>query len=255
MTLNYRTLGEGYPLIILHGVFGSSDNWQSQGKVLAEHFKVFLVDLRNHGNSFHTAAFDFDLMSQDVLDLMDKEGLTQAHILGHSMGGKVAMHLACRFSDRVKQLIVVDIAPKYYVPHHKQIFDGFRSVQLSKLKSRKEADNQMSDVIPEFGVRQFILKNLHRDKSGNFSWKLNIEAIERNIEKIGSELPKELGFGGPTLFIKGGLSSYILEEDEELISQQFEQYQIKMVPGAGHWVHAEKPAELIDHTLSFLENQ
>ncbi len=252
MILNFRTLGEGQPLIILHGVFGSADNWQSQAKAFAEKYKVYLVDLRNHGNSFHSDDFDYQVMSDDVVALMEAEGIEKAHILGHSMGGKVAMHLACRFPSLVTQLIVVDIAPKHYLPHHQQIFDGFNNVNLDSLQNRKEADKQMSAVIADFGVRQFILKNLYRNKDGQFSWKLNVPAIEKNIEKVGAALPENYSYAGPVLFVSGSRSSYIQSEDKANIKSHFSDAKVVSVEGAGHWVHAEKPTELIARVLEFL---
>lgn len=252
MKLNFRTLGEGDPLIIMHGVFGSSDNWQTLGKVFAENFKVYLVDLRNHGNSPHSDEFDYDVMVKDVVELMDDEGLKKAHILGHSMGGKVAMHLATQHADRVDKLIVVDIAPKYYPPHHQQIFEGFHSVDLDNLENRKDADEQMAKVISNFGVRQFILKNLDRKKDGSFGWKLNIDAIERAIEKVGEGIEGDVSFDGTTLFIAGSKSDYITEEDHELIREHFPKALIASVKDAGHWVHAEKPKELGEMVMEFL---
>ena len=252
MKLNFRKLGAGQPIIILHGVFGSSDNWQTLGKVFAEKFKVYLVDLRNHGNSPHSDEFSYKLMMEDIIELMDDEGIDSAHILGHSMGGKVAMHLATHFSNRLLKLIVVDIAPKYYAPHHQQIFDGFHSVDLASLQSRKDADNQMSKVISNMGVRLFILKNLNRDKDGNFSWKLNVDAIEKAIEEVGSSIEDGVSFDGETLFIAGGKSDYIKPDDHSLIKSYFPAANIETVSGAGHWVHAEKPDELSQLVMTFM---
>lgn len=253
MKLHFRTLGEGKPLIILHGVFGSSDNWQTLGKVFAEKFNVFLVDLRNHGNSPHSDVFDYQAMVEDVIELMDNEALDSAYLLGHSMGGKVAMHLSTQHPDRVAKLIVVDIAPKYYPPHHQQIFDGFHAVDLSKLQSRKEADEQMASSISNAGIRQFILKNLNRDKDGNFSWKLNVQAIENAVERIGAGLEDAaVAYSGETFFIGGGNSDYIKPEDHKLIKTYFPNSSIVMISGAGHWVHAEKPVELSKAVLTFL---
>lgn len=251
MKLHFRTLGEGEPLIIMHGVFGSSDNWQTLGKVFAEDFKVYLVDLRNHGNSPHNDDFSYDLMVSDVIELMDDESMNQAHILGHSMGGKVAMHLATEHPDRVDKLIVVDIAPKYYPPHHQQIFEGFHSVNLSALTSRKEADEQMARVISNIGVRQFILKNLDRTKEG-FQWKLNVAAIENAVDNVGEGLEGDVHFDGDALFIGGGNSDYILPEDHDLIRSFFPKAKIATIKGAGHWVHAEKPEELGQMVVAFL---
>lgn len=252
MKLHFRTLGEGKPLIILHGVFGSSDNWQTVGKKLAEYFKVYLVDMRNHGKSPHSEVFNFDVMAEDITELMSDEGISHAFILGHSMGGKVVMTLSTKFAGMVEKLIVVDIAPKKYPPHHKQIFEGFRSVDLASLQSRKEADSQMSKVIANIGVRQFILKNLDRDEDGNFQWKLNLDVIEKAANSIGEEIDDGSHFDGETLFIGGSNSDYIRESDHGQIRSIFPNSTIKMIEGAGHWVHAEKPVELRDLVLDFL---
>ncbi|MEP1034123.1 alpha/beta fold hydrolase [Ekhidna sp.] len=252
MKLNFRTLGSGPPLIVMHGVFGSSDNWQTLGKVFSEKFKVYLIDLRNHGNSPHSNEFDYDVMVKDVMELMDDEHLSHAHILGHSMGGKVAMHMATQHSGAVDKLIVVDIAPKYYEPHHQQIFEGFHSVDLAKLQNRKDADDQMAHVITNFGVRQFILKNLDRKKDGSFAWKLNISAIENAIETVGEGIEGEVSFAGPTLFIAGSKSDYITNDDHNLIQSYFPAAKIVTINGAGHWVHAEKPHELGELVIEFL---
>ena len=252
MKLHFRTLGAGEPLIILHGVFGSSDNWQTLGKIFAGRFKVYLVDLRNHGNSPHSDEFSYQSMVADLVELMTSEKLDSAHILGHSMGGKVAMHLAAEFPEKIRKLIVVDIAPKYYPPHHQQIFDGFNSVRLEEITSRKEADDQMAKTIGNIGVRQFILKNLTRDGEGSFAWKLNVSAIEGAIEEVGEGLNKAVSFSGSCLFIAGGKSDYITQGDHQLIQELFPGALIKTVEGAGHWVHAEKPDELRDLVLNFL---
>ena len=251
MKLHFRSFGAGEPLIILHGVFGSSDNWQTLGKVFAEKFHVFLLDLRNHGKSPHSDEFSYDVMVADVIELMSDQGLNQAHILGHSMGGKVAMHLATKYPAKVKKLLIVDSAPKYYPPHHQQIFDGFHAVNLNSIKSRKDADDQMAKVIQSFGVRQFILKNLDRSPSG-FSWKLNIKAIEKSIEEVGAGFENEAHFNGNTLFIAGSKSDYILNEDHDQIKSYFPEASIITVDGAGHWVHAEKPEALKEEVLTFL---
>ncbi|MEQ8907055.1 alpha/beta fold hydrolase [Ekhidna sp.] len=252
MKLNFRTLGEGEPLIIMHGVFGSSDNWQTLGKVFAEKFKVYLVDLRNHGNSPHSDEFDYTLMVSDVIELMEDEGLSKAHILGHSMGGKVAMHLATQHAEKVDKLVVVDIAPKYYPPHHQQIFDGFHSVDLDNLENRKDADDQMAKVISNMGVRQFILKNLDRKKDGSFDWKLNVDAIEKSIEKVGEGIEGDVSFNGTSLFVAGGKSDYITDADHDLIREHFPKAIVATVKDAGHWVHAEKPKELGEMVMEFL---
>ncbi len=252
MKLYHRTLGEGEPLIIMHGVFGSSDNWQSVGKVFSERFKVYFLDLRNHGRSPHSEAFDYQSMAEDVHEFIDDMNISKAHLLGHSMGGKVAMQLATDFSDRVNKLVVVDIAPKYYPPHHQQIFDGFRAVDLQSIRSRKEADDQMAEVISSIGVRQFILKNLDREEGGKFKWKLNLKVIEEKANEIGSSIGDQVSFDGKTLFISGSNSDYITKDDHARIRSFFPSSEIREVQGAGHWIHAEKPKDLIRLVMDFL---
>ncbi len=252
MKLNFRKYGSGDPLLILHGVFGSSDNWQTVGKDLSEHFTVYLIDQRNHGNSPHDTEMNYEVMAEDLKELMEDENIISSHVMGHSMGGKTAMHFATHYPELVKKLIVVDIAPKFYPPHHQQIFKAYRSVALEKLDSRKEADQKVSEIIKDFGVRQFILKNLNRDSENQYSWKINLDALEAHIDRIGEGLPDVAQFDKPTLFIGGKKSNYIQSDDELIIQKHFSDYQIEMVDGAGHWVHAEKPKELLTLVLNFL---
>ena len=182
MMLNYRKLGSGEPLIILHGVFGSSDNWQTLGKQFAENHEVYLVDQRNHGNSFHHDDFNYDVMSEDLMNLIKYEQLDRVNLIGHSMGGKTVMNFACKYPDMVNKLTVVDIAPKTYPPHHQQIFKAFHAVDLTNIQTRGEADKQMSTIISDFGTKLFLLKNLKRTPDG-FSWKVNLPVIEKNIKE------------------------------------------------------------------------
>lgn len=244
MKLNHKIIGEGKPLIILHGVFGSLDNWFSVGKSLSESRKVILVDLRNHGQSPHNSVFNYGVMAEDVVELIEDLVFDRVDLMGHSMGGKVAMEVATRFTPLVDRLIVVDIGPKKYPPHHEDIYKGFRSLNLQKLTSRNEADQLLSEKIADFGVRQFMLKNLNRKSEGGFEWKLNLDAIESNASEIGAPLTSEAQFPGKTLFIGGARSRYIQQEDYSLIAKHFPQSHIEMVADAGHWVHAEKPSEL-----------
>ncbi|MDE0470569.1 MAG: alpha/beta fold hydrolase [Ekhidna sp.] len=255
MKLHFKTIGTGKPLIILHGIFGSSDNWQTLGKDFAKYANVYLVDLRNHGKSPHSDEFNYKTMVEDIVELLDDEGLEKVNLLGHSMGGKVAMYLAALHPEKIERLVVVDIAPKYYPPHHQQIFDGFHSVNLTTLKSRKDADEQMTAAIPNFAVRQFILKNLYRDTKGNFKWKLNIEAIEKGVKEVGTSLKADVSFEGHSLFIAGSKSDYIVDDDYQMIQSLFPHAEIITINGAGHWVHAEKPDELRESVLNFLNAQ
>lgn len=252
MKLNFRVLGQGEPVIVLHGVFGSSDNWQTVGKALAEDFAIYLVDLRNHGLSPHSDQMNYPVMAQDIKELIDHEKLGRAHIVGHSMGGKVAMELAASFPEVVKSLVVVDIAPKYYPPHHQEILDSFKSLDLKSLKSRKDADDALSSKLSNPGVRQFILKNLGRADDGGFEWKLNYQVIEENIDLIGKGLEKGKSYSGKTLFINGSKSDYISEADHESIRSHFPEAMFETIEGAGHWVHAEKPNEITSLLKEFL---
>ncbi len=252
MKLHHRKLGQGEPIIILHGVFGSSDNWQSVGKVLANNWEVYLVDQRNHGLSPHSDVFDYPTMADDIAELITREQLGKVTIVGHSMGGKVAMHLVSSRPDLVKKLVVVDIAPRYYLPHHQKIFEGFHAVDLTAITSRKEAETLMSGKITDFGVRQFILKNLARTPEGKFQWKINLKAIEDNIEAIGQGVPDQLRFDGPTLFIKGEKSDYITSEDASSLKHHFPESRILVIQNAGHWVHAEQPQAMLDGLNAFL---
>lgn len=239
-------------MLVLHGVFGSSDNWQSMGKALAAHFTTYLIDQRNHGLSPHHHQMDYEVMSSDLLELMEAEGLKSAFVVGHSMGGKTAMSFAAKYPELVDKLVVVDIAPKYYPPHHQNILKGYRSIDLPKLETRKQAEEQLMELIPDLGVRQFILKNLHRDTDGTFSWKINLDAIEAHVEDLGQGLPSEAIFEKATLFIAGEHSNYIQLGDHGLIAGHFPQSKIVTVAGAGHWVHAEKPNEVAGLIIEFL---
>ena len=251
MQLYHRELGEGKPLIILHGLFGSSDNWLSVGKILAEQYKVYLLDQRNHGQSFHSDEFSYQAMAADLLEFIQQQGIRDPHILGHSMGGKTAMWFATQHTDLWDKLIVVDIGPKSYPVHHRMILDGLLSIDMNALSSRVEADQQLAKYIPEIGVRQFLLKNLARNGQG-FQWKINLPAINENIEIIGEGMEEKEITHKQVLFIRGAKSDYIQDEDMTLIKTIFPSAELATVEGAGHWVHAEKPQELLAMVNRFL---
>lgn len=256
MKLNFKKSGKGDPLIILHGLFGSLDNWATAGKILSEKFTVYLVDQRNHGRSPHNEVFDYDTMSSDLEELIKSEGLTQVNLIGHSMGGKTAMFYSVYNPDKVKCLIVVDIAPRYYSIHHAEIIDALFSLDLKNLNNRSEAEEQLELKIPDLATRQFLLKNMYWKKSGVmevFQWRFNLNAISQNIEKIGEGLPDNAIFNGKTLFIKGENSNYITPKDEGTILHHFPKAKITIINEAGHWVHSENPEEFIKTVLKFLE--
>ena len=253
MQLFYRPSGQGDPLIILHGLFGSSDNWYSLAKVFAERFQVFLVDQRNHGQSPHSNEFDYKLLTEDILEFIREHGIKKPIIMGHSMGGKAAMNFAVRYPDQLSNLIVVDIVPKTYPVHHDAILDGLKAIPLDSLASRNDADKILSDHVPEPDVRQFLLKNLTRKSAGGFEWKINLAAIDRNIEAMGEGMKYSGKYDGPSLFIKGKKSKYYAEGDEMLIQNIFPKAEFATLD-TGHWVQAEKPDEFASLVFNYLTN-
>ncbi len=248
-----RILGQGPPVVILHGVYGSGDNWNTFVKPLSETYSVHLVDLRNHGRSPHAEAFNYDMLAADVAHYMQSRSLGPSLVIGHSMGGKTAMWLALQHPELVKALVVVDIAPRAYPPHHEQEIAGMRAVQPATLASRAEADARMAAHVPEPGVRQFLLKNLGRTEAGGFEWKHNLEGIASNVAEVGVELPAEARVACPTLFVAGGNSRYISEQDEADIQRRFVNARVARIEGAGHWVQVEKPAELLQIIQEFVK--
>jgi esterase len=255
MKLHFRILGEGQPLVILHGLFGTSDNWQTLGRRFSENFKVYLVDMRNHGRTEHSHEFDYQLMANDIKEFVQTEELVDPIIMGHSMGGKAAMKFALQNPEKLSKLIVVDIAPKAYPPHHDEIIAGLKSIDLANLKSRNDADEQLKAFVPEADTRLFLLKNLYRKEDNTFAWRANIDAIEENIEKLGEEITADAHFTKPTLFIRGGKSKYIKPEDEfTSIERLFPNVEIETIEEAGHWVHAEAPEKFYEIVMRFLNS-
>lgn len=251
MGLNYKSFGEGEAIIILHGLFGMLDNWQSFGKALSEEYRVLLVDQRNHGKSYHTNEFSYPLLAQDLNIFMEDLNLPHAHIMGHSMGGKTAMTFASKYPDLVKSLIVVDIAPKQYQGGHEAIFKAILNIDINNVASRKEVNEQLLLSIPDIGVRLFLMKNLTRNPEGGYKWKANFKALYNQYPSIMGNDEYD-GFMKSSLFIKGGNSDYILQEDERIIKTLFPKAELIEVQGVGHWVHAEKPAELKTIVQQFL---
>lgn len=250
MKLHYRELGTGQPMVILHGLFGFSDNWQTHAKKLAEYYRVILVDLRNHGHSDWSDDFSYALMVNDLKELFDDLGLRKMILIGHSMGGKVAMLYAQQFENDLEKLIVVDIGVKAYPMHHQHILAGMHAIDLSKIKVRSEAENILKQHIDSDGVRQFLLKNLYWKEKGQLAWRMNLSVLEREMENILSALPgKEVM--APTLFIRGEMSNYICDEDIDQLEELFPDSTVATIPDAGHWVHAEAPEEFMDVVLGF----
>lgn len=253
MKLFYRELGEGEPLIILHGVFGSADNWLTVSKELTTTYKLYLLDQRNHGLSPKSDVFTYSAMADDLKEFMEDHSIKKATVIGHSMGGKVVMKFASLYPDLLKKMVVVDISPRYYHPHHQNILKGLLSLNLKELKTRQEADEQLSTYVPALAERQFLLKSLFRNQNNEFEWRINLPVINAQIENIGEALDVNIRINLPTLFIRGSESKYIQEKDEELIRQLFTNVEIKTVQGSGHWVQAEKPKEFLEILKPFLQ--
>ncbi len=250
MKLHYRELGEGKPMIILHGLFGFSDNWQTHAKRLADYYHVFLVDLRNHGHSAWSDEFSYDIMAQDVLELINDYLLEDVVLVGHSMGGKVAMRLAQLNESVLEKLVVVDMGIKQYPMHHEHIIAGIRSIDIENITARRQAEEQLSKYIESNGVKQFLLKNIYWKEKGKLAWRMNIDVLEREMPEILKALP-EGQVHVPTLFLRGELSNYLLDEDFDDIENQFIDSEFVTIPEAGHWVHAEAPEEFLNELLSF----
>ncbi len=245
MVLNFKEFGQGDPIIILHGLFGTLDNWQTIAKQLAEHFTVYIIDQRNHGKSPHDSAMDYSIMAEDLKDFMESNWIYKAHILGHSMGGKVAMKFAMDYPDMVDKLIVVDIGPKAYAGGHQVIFDALLGVDLEKIENRKQVSEAIESKIQDVGVRQFLLKNLSRKKEGGYRWKMNLVAIHEAYQKILDPIDGD-SFEGKSYFIKGEKSDYLQENDLNEIHQLFSNAKMFTIKDAGHWIHADKPKELLE---------
>lgn len=250
MELNYREYGQGTPLIIVHGLFGSSDNWKTQAKKFSEYFRVIVVDVRNHGRSPWSDEFSYQIIADDLIELIENLNIDKCYILGHSMGGKAVMHLAQKEASKILGLIVVDMGIKKYEPHHQHILKAIHSIPIDSIGKRSEADVYLKKEIDEVGVRQFLLKNLYWKEKGQLSWRMNVKVLENEMDEILSEMPS----GDvllPTLFIRGALSRYILDEDINDIENQFPDSEVKTIPNAGHWVHAESPDDFVDMVLAF----
>lgn len=253
MILHATQFGSGQPLLILHGFLGMSDNWKTFAKNISNSgFEVHLIDQRNHGRSFHSAEFSYDLMADDLERYSAHYGLNKFHLLGHSMGGKTAMYYAAKYSNRVEKLVIADIAPKYYPPHHQQILKGLSALDFNTISSRLQADEALSTFVTEKGVRQFLLKNLYWETKDRLGLRANISVLSQKAEAVGEALPSSYLFHGPTLFLKGEKSDYITDEDFSLLKQHFPYTTLETIQNAGHWLHAENPVQFYEITRRFL---
>jgi pimeloyl-ACP methyl ester carboxylesterase len=255
MDLYSTSYGDHGPhLLILHGLFGMSDNLHHVAKALSDRHQVLALDLRNHGRSPHDPVMTYEAMAGDVVDLMDARGIPAAAVMGHSMGGKVAMELALRHPAHVAALVVVDIAPRSYPPHHEEIFAAFESIPLEQCSTRKEAEVAMRARVSRNSTALFLLKNLTRDDDGRFRWKANIPAIRSAYGEINRAVDADAPYDGPALFIRGGQADYIVDADRADILRLFPRATVETIHAAGHWVHVDEPEELTGLVRRFLSS-
>jgi len=254
-TLHSVIIGKGEPLLILHGFFGMGDNWRTLAKQFSENYQVHSIDQRNHGRSFHSDVFTYEVMVQDVVNYLEFHNLKSINLLGHSMGGKVAMLFAVTHPEKVKKIIIADIAPKYYPTHHQLILEALNAINFDTIKSRNEIEEILKKYIPEIGIRMFLSKNVYRKTKTTFAYRFNLKSLTDNIEEIGKALPPTTKFNGDTLFLKGENSKYITQEDSVLIKKHFPTSEIVRISKAGHWLHAENPTDFYKATIGFLEKK
>lgn len=269
MNLFFREEGEGFPLVIVHGLYGSSDNWLTVGKKLSGRFKVYMIDQRNHGRSPNSQVHTYEATANDLADFFDQHRIEKAIVLGHSMGGKTAMRFAADYPERVEKLIIVDIVPKdYFLLNdesqyflHKNILQAMLNIDFSRMESRKEVENYLVEKIDSLQIVQFLLKNVHRNKEiHHFEWRLNVQVLFDNLDEIISGVNERWFddrlpiFNYPVLFIKGANSNYILPEDYKSILRIYPEAQIIEIPNAGHWLHAEQPQLFMEAVEKFLSH-
>ncbi|MFN8432118.1 MAG: alpha/beta fold hydrolase [Spirosomataceae bacterium] len=251
MELFFRKTGEGKPIVILHGVFGSSDNLFTVSKNIAEAgFEVFTLDARNHGQSPRGTDFNYEVMAEDLDEFLKNNEIHEPVLVGHSMGGKTVMTYAQKYSNYSK-IIVVDIAPRFYPTHHDHILAGLAAINLHEIQNRKDAEEIFSQFVSDFGEKQFILKNLYRTDEGGFDWRINVPVISENIYLIGQEILMENTVSKPALLVRGSESSYVSDTDFQNFKEGFPNGGLLTIEGANHWVHATKPKEFVDAVVNF----
>ncbi|RLD26532.1 MAG: alpha/beta hydrolase [Bacteroidetes bacterium] len=254
MILHSNILGQGQAFIILHGFLGMSDNWKTLGKRFAQQgYKVHLIDQRNHGRSFNSDIFNYEVLVEDLKRYCEEYNLKNIVLLGHSMGGKTAMLFAAKYPELVSKLVVADIAPRYYPKHHELVLEGLSALDFKVLKTRKKADDILTNYVSEFNRRQFLLKNLYWKDKGQLDLRINLKVLKENIEEMGKALPNNSIFKGETLFLKGDKSNYITLYDETLILEHFPKAEVKTITNAGHWLHAENSKEFYEEVIRFIK--
>lgn len=250
MQLHFQTIGSGDPLIFIHGLFGSGGNWRSIAKHFSNDYQVISLDLRNHGRSPHSSQQNYNCMADDLLTLMDSCNLQNAHIIGHSIGGKVAMQFATKHPSRVEKLVVVDIATRAYADEHTHLIDAMLAIDLRQHSSRQGVDSALKAKIPNQMVRQFLLMNLHKTEAG-FDWRINLTALKDNYIHLQAAICESSQYQQPCLFVKGNNSDYIREEDKAQLLTHFTKAQFTSL-NTGHWIHAEDPKGFIEIVEQFL---
>lgn len=255
MELFYRSYGNGQPLIILHGLYGISDNWVNYARKLSDKFKIYIPDLRNHGQSGHSIHFNYDVMTEDINEFIETHEIKNPVLMGHSMGGKVAMKFALDYPDIVSKLIVIDMSMRKYQLRnfHSNIINAMLDIDFAKIKSRNEVENFLSKYINDERIRLFVMKNLHRTEKQSFSWRINLNAIIDNLDYIFEEITSDNVFYGKTLFIRGEHSDYIKEEDYTEMKKYFPNSELKTISNAGHWVQADNPDEFFETLSEFIK--
>lgn len=254
MILHSNILGKGQPFIFLHGFLGMSDNWKTLGTKFSEHgYEVHLLDQRNHGRSFHSDDFNYEVMVDDLKRYCEAHQLKDFILLGHSMGGKTAMLFATEYPHLVSKLIVADISPRYYPTHHEGILRGLSALNFNTIKSRGDADEALKHYVHDFGTRQFLLKNLYWKTKGELALRINLDVLKENSNEVGEALPIHAKFEKATLFLRGDKSEYISLQDESLIKTHFPKAKIVTIANAGHWLHAENPKDFFESVIRFIE--
>ncbi|MFL5753232.1 MAG: alpha/beta fold hydrolase [Bacteroidia bacterium] len=254
MELAFRKYGSGQPLLILHGLFGQSDNWNTLAKRFGENgFEVYAIDQRNHGLSPHSEEWNYEVMASDIKEFIDRHQLKDPILLGHSMGGKTAMFFALNYDGILDKLIIADISPRAYPPHHDDVLKALNAVDFSKVSTRKEAEAAMNEYIKDFGTKQFLLKNIYwEDSAANkMNWRFDLEVIGKNYDNIRVEVPEKTSTV-PTLVIRGDRSDYVTEKDLPDFEKRFPDYKLVTIKNSGHWVHAEQPEQFYEEVVSFI---
>ncbi|MFD1616499.1 alpha/beta fold hydrolase [Gelatiniphilus marinus] len=251
--LHSNIIGKGQAFIILHGFLGMGDNWKTHGKNLSEKgFEVHLVDQRNHGRSFWSDTFNYEILAKDLKHYCNTHQLKNIILLGHSMGGKTAMFFAAQYPELVSKLLVADISPRFYPVHHDTILEGFNALDFKTIKSRGQADKALSEYVTDFGTRQFLLKNLYWIEKGKLALRLNLKVLKDEVAEIGEALPSYSRFEKDTLFLRGDQSEYIGVDDERIILNHFPKAKIVTIANSGHWLHAENPTDFFDAVIQFV---